>query len=282
MKALWLHPLATVPDDNVAFQLAAEVRNACRDETMPTSRVCDIESICKKSGFVVKQISLSDSGASYEALLIPKLNGNFEILVDPKVGLTNNSDENGLLSAVKLRRFRFRVAHEIGHSFFYDRTKKPPSRIFPLSKSEEHFCDQFASALLLPIDMLKTLPINAPTILALRNEFVVSAHVAAMALARYHPNCTIMALLWGKNPRDGIEDLRVVWRVGTRFVPLGARFPSHAVSLAKESETANLTEEIYTSWIKGKFHVSAARASTGNQIIVVLTPAIQSSFLDTH
>jgi len=57
-------------------------------------------------------------------------------------------------------RHRFSIAHEIGHTFFYDIHKKPPVRLLSspslsrLSSKEEDICYTFARELLLPRDML--------------------------------------------------------------------------------------------------------------------------------
>ena len=62
-------------------------------------------------------------------------------------------------------RARYTLAHEIGHTFFYDINHKPPERLTPYSPSraagqdvrdatrlEEQFCDAFAKELLFPWD----------------------------------------------------------------------------------------------------------------------------------
>jgi hypothetical protein len=42
-----------------------------------------------------------------------------------------------------------RLAHELGHVFFYDRSC-PAARMTPVSPAEEDFCDTFAEALVGP------------------------------------------------------------------------------------------------------------------------------------
>jgi len=58
-------------------------------------------------------------------------------------------------------RHRFSVAHEIGHTFFYDIYKNPPVRLISTTSSsrlwnkEEGICSAFAGELLLPRELLK-------------------------------------------------------------------------------------------------------------------------------
>jgi len=65
-------------------------------------------------------------------------------------------------------RARYTLAHEIGHTFFYDLNRKPPERLTPFSRSqtasdqvrsatrlEERFCDAFAAELLFPWEAAK-------------------------------------------------------------------------------------------------------------------------------
>jgi len=65
-------------------------------------------------------------------------------------------------------RARYTLAHEIGHTFFYDLSYKPPERLTPYSRNqtasgeirsatqlEERFCDAFAAELLFPWEAAK-------------------------------------------------------------------------------------------------------------------------------
>jgi IrrE N-terminal-like domain len=47
-------------------------------------------------------------------------------------------------------RWRFTLAHEIGHTFFFDSECSPPTRLSTWNPDEESICDIFAAALLMP------------------------------------------------------------------------------------------------------------------------------------
>lgn len=56
-------------------------------------------------------------------------------------------------------RRRFALAHELGHTFFYDLNELPPERIIHLplhDPVEEEVCDKFAAALLVPCSYLQS------------------------------------------------------------------------------------------------------------------------------
>jgi hypothetical protein len=71
-----------------------------------------------------------------EALIVPGGRSRFEIICDPWCPITDPS------------RQRFRVAHELAHTLFYDWAAAPPQKISAGGRDEEDFCDQFAAALL--------------------------------------------------------------------------------------------------------------------------------------
>jgi len=89
----------------------------------------------------VHSIILSSEQENKEdAVMIPDLNG-FIIKIPENASLTRN---------------RFSVAHEIGHTLFYDLQSRPPSRLstrFNINKKdrkEEWICNDFAREILIP------------------------------------------------------------------------------------------------------------------------------------
>jgi Zn-dependent peptidase ImmA (M78 family) len=68
-------------------------------------------------------------------------------------------------------RWRFSLAHELGHTLFFSAGPHGPERIFPtpisavsrLSKKEEGLCDSFAAALLVPTSFRGYFPSQSPT-----------------------------------------------------------------------------------------------------------------------
>ena len=80
---------------------------------------CDLQAICRIGMFLPKRDDRRFADSSHDALMVPRRDGVFVILVDP-------IPKSGAMIApdVGRHRNRFRIAHEIGHSFFYDRSKK--------------------------------------------------------------------------------------------------------------------------------------------------------------
>lgn len=69
-------------------------------------------------------------------------------------------------------RWRFSIAHELGHTLFFSHGPRGPERIFPkqirplspLFKKEEALCDSFAAALLVPKIVLACFHSRSPTL----------------------------------------------------------------------------------------------------------------------
>jgi hypothetical protein len=77
-----------------------------------------------------------------DALLVPSRGSQFVIVVDPRaMGSAPREDECAVES-----RCAFQIAHEIGHTFFFD-ISRPPRRRVRYTRGEEEYCDRFAVAL---------------------------------------------------------------------------------------------------------------------------------------
>lgn len=90
-------------------------------------------------------------------------------------------------------RVRFTVAHEVGHTLFFDLTQSPPRRTLhsQTPEEEEFFCDVFASELLMPVEAMRNhverrrdneAESPAASIRHLAEAFRVSAETAARRL----------------------------------------------------------------------------------------------------
>lgn len=98
---------------------------------------------------------LSADVGGQDALLIPTSAGSFQIVVDPRLSARQywwapDRPSKTLIDSV----IAFRIAHEIGHTFFYapGTPGSPPRRRTPLTPQEEDFCDLFAAALVVQDD----------------------------------------------------------------------------------------------------------------------------------
>lgn len=89
------------------------------------------------------------------------------IIVDPDLTPTARLEPEDAGFNIRLQknrllptRGRFSVAHELGHTFFYNLDDKPPRRLTNLpypDESEERLCNRFAAELLMPTNMVTSL-----------------------------------------------------------------------------------------------------------------------------
>lgn len=92
----------------------------------------------RSRGWPVSTRRLDAAVGGLQALLLPRREGGFAVVVDPDP--TPEQIAAGL-DGQAVRSWR--VAHEYAHTFFYEPTVVP-SRRRPASRAEELFCDRFA------------------------------------------------------------------------------------------------------------------------------------------
>lgn len=153
-----------------------QAANYLREEAGQISAPIMLENIEKLRG-IQKKVVYDSEGAS-GAILEP-VSGGFII----RLGKGQTS----------IRR-RFGIAHEIGHTFFYNLGYDPPIKIFPrersrllIDKKEEGICNAFAGELLMPgelvqQDIASSSDRNLKMIIGLAAKYVVSPEVAARRL----------------------------------------------------------------------------------------------------
>lgn len=270
--------LASVPPIKRAGDISLEVRRFVFGESKSSNVPCNIENVCREGGFQIKRMNLIDSSQNSQALLVPKIDGTFDILVDPSVKQMGGTAKGVNLNNIELHRFRFRIAHEIGHSFFYNRHDRPPQRLIPVTDEEERFCDYFASTLLLPKSIVERMPITAESILWLRIHYKISAEVAGRALANANPEIAVLGLLWERNlsQSDSSEGMRIKWGQGPYFIPLKARLKSSIVNSLRVSLRSSGVERLHVGGFRGTFKIDAARLVHGSQIVAILIPVTEN------
>jgi hypothetical protein len=192
------------------MQLAAEVRREVWG-LGPADSVPDLSPLLAAGDFDLSVADLAVDRGGYEALMFPALDGRLHIRVDtrPKTAWGTESDE--LRGQTRRHRLRFRVAHEVAHSFFYERNARGARRRRGASPAEERFCDLFASALLLPPEAVRAAAPAAASVLALHRHFDVSVEAAARALADTYPNLDIVLGYWCEHEPRLAHHLRVQW-----------------------------------------------------------------------
>lgn len=256
---------ARVPELVESSELAVSVRQAAFGSSDGGSW-CDLRKVCLVGGFNLQKTKFVGNRSSHDALLVPKDNGSFVILVDP------NRDDRPIRWDTERQRLRFRVAHEIGHSFFFDRTKFPAERVLAPSREEEIFCDNFASELLVPHTVARKYTCGPSSVFDIHDTFEVSVEASARALGRCFPQMTIVGTKWSPNPRTGRCANRVIWWTGPRFVPIGADLGSTIVDNTHVGGVFDGNEELKLGRLRGTFRVRAERRSSRTQCVAVIGP----------
>lgn len=224
-------PLAAVPGEHIAVRLAGQVRKMVSDD----QSACNLEKVCTVGGFAWREATLDAKRGGHEALLVPRIDGGFEIFVDPSPPAMFSRRAASVDRTVR-RRTRFRIAHEIGHSFFYDRRFRPARRLVPWDEREEAFCDLFASALLIPPNSVNAFPCTPKAVLKIADTFDVSIEAAARAFSKWKAEVSILGLE-GSRIGPSLGSLKILWSVGPARFTAGTCLGDSWVKLAAaESE----------------------------------------------
>jgi hypothetical protein len=87
-------------------------------------------------GIAIRFCQLEAEEGGLEAALVPDLDRPFEILCDA----WTPADDGSVVD--------LRIAHELGHTLFYDWDSQPPVHLTRDYHAEEAFCDRFALAMI--------------------------------------------------------------------------------------------------------------------------------------
>lgn len=145
-------------------------------------------------GWRIQIEALSAKQGGQDALLIPQAAPHrFLIVVDPELSTRERwmvhggePTEDELAAAEATRRFR--LAHEIGHTLFFDRAI-PPRRLTKPSPQEEQFCDSFARYALLP----GPVPLRAQELVFATRQRGASLELMASALVERIESTAVIA-----------------------------------------------------------------------------------------
>lgn len=214
--------LSAVPSDRIAIRLAEAVRQLA----VTDQQRCDVDRLCQLGGFSYRSVPLESKSGGHEALLVPRVAGGFEIFVDPCPSVEVGERSRARHGSLWRRRLRFRVAHEIGHSFFYDRRFRPARRLLPATDAEEVFCDLFASALLLPQGAVEGAPLTPDAVIKLADKFDVSVEATGRAFARCREGTSVWGLRLSQRGQSSVKTFEVLWSSGPATPP---RHPARGV-----------------------------------------------------
>jgi hypothetical protein len=110
----------------------------------------------------------------------------FGVHIDPEPPGGWAQVPRALRAELKRHRFRFRFAHELAHTFFFWRDGQRPRLHIAPDARQEHFCDVFARALLVPPAGAGGARPDAHGVVALHRIYDVSLEVAGRAFAAAH------------------------------------------------------------------------------------------------
>jgi hypothetical protein len=139
------------PASASAESAALAVRKAILGSGAELRPLEDLTVVAEGVGIRVRLADLGAAEGGCEAVLASSADDRFVVLIDPAPRGGWHAVSQRVVSEVTRHRFRFRLAHEIGHTLFYARRAgERPARCRPAGVAEERFCDTFASALLFP------------------------------------------------------------------------------------------------------------------------------------
>lgn len=172
----------------------------------------DVVALARRLGCRVSTTRIS-IGGTVQADLCPDARRDlFYLRVDPQPAGGWEGTAEKARETIARHRLRFRVSHELGHTFFYERRKGAgPRRACHWSSREEEWCDEFARELLVPASVARTLPPSAASVFRLQRRFDVSLEVAARALASAHEDAAVAIWFWLPNDEQPQESLLQQW-----------------------------------------------------------------------
>src|SRR5690242_8933369 len=125
-----------MPPLTQASTLAGEVRAAVFSVDHHNDVLSDFGRVSLHGRLTISQETLSAAAGQDEALLVPLAGDRFAICVDPTPNGGWSRIRPAMRRDLRRHRHRFRVAHEIAHTFFYDRRGNRPRRLIAGSEHE--------------------------------------------------------------------------------------------------------------------------------------------------
>ncbi len=246
-------------DIGVARPLASQVRGAVDGGFGSRPYAVSLKRVCEAGLFRVVRTTRSGERDAY---LVPRSTAGFDVVVRDGAERTRS---------LARRRLRFALAHEVGHSFFFNRRMVPHDRTCEWTDSEELFCNRFASELLVPSAEVADLSWTPGSLRLIRDRYDVSLQAAAMSAVAHHPGAVAVALREMDHPTKG-PALRIGWKAGEPFLPERARLGSLVAEAAWVKGSAQGIEELRLGQLSGELHVEAEREPDSSQVLVLIRP----------
>jgi hypothetical protein len=173
----------------------------------------DLALIAQDLGCTIKRPGPIGSSKAIEGELMAHSRADrFSLRVDPVPPHRWEELPPSRRSVIARHRIRFRIAHELGHTFYFDRSgSSGPTRSKPWTAREELWCDEFAAALLVSPTAARERPPTADSVFDLQSDFDVSVEVAARALCSAHPGLGLALWFWPSGEPPASSSLLRQW-----------------------------------------------------------------------
>jgi hypothetical protein len=252
--------LATLSATGPGLAQAPTLAQRVRRSLVPDDEAVRVGKACRLAGVQMLRRLLRVGTTQRTAMLVPAADG-FRAVIDPQLW------EQAQRNTVARRRLRFVLAHELGHTYFYE-PGAPPRRTRPADRREEGFCNRFATSLLVPPEVAATIDVDLAGLNALARDYDVSVHVAARAVAEAQPGLSVLMLRHAPHPhRGGEEAMRTTWGASRRFIAHGESFKSSLADL-RPGESGVSSEVLCLSGRRRPVDIQAWRFQTSMLAIV--------------
>ena len=134
-------PLVAVPSDHAIGPIAREMTTLVPGSELGRGSP-GLARLCSALRVRVHIATPRSISRRHAAVLHPAVDGWFDIYIQAMTGRASIGD-----SLARDQQIRFLVAHELGHTLFYQQSNRPVRPSMP-SADEERFCDLFAERLL--------------------------------------------------------------------------------------------------------------------------------------
>lgn len=212
MTDAWPAPaFSAVPGVREATRLAGEMRGLLAPARGPT----DVALCARAARTEIRETTLGAGRGGLQGMLVPLDGDRFRIAIDPTPRGGWGGIDPGWQRVIAVRRARFLLAHELGHTLFYRRTGGIPSRSLDRgSAAEEKFCDEFARALLVPA---VASGVTAQEVHAHHHCYNVSLELAARAAALQGGAARLTLWRWDGEAPGRRATLHVQWSSDDRL-----------------------------------------------------------------
>jgi hypothetical protein len=246
---------------------------ALRREFASDAEPIDVDLVAEELGCRLRRPRQRNRGSVVEATLRPLASADrFVIEVDPAPRHGWTDLPAAVREALSRHRRRFRVGHELAHTFFFERAAgRGPSRMQAWTAEEERWCDGFANTLLVPQATASCLPAEAKSVFAIQDQFDVSLEVAARALGVAHPQLDVALWFWVAGQELSASSLVHQWSSRTAH-PALRRWRDGEIVARTIARTSARGQTLGLRRNRGSLHGTAQLDQQRRQLVMTAGP----------